>query len=172
MRRWLPAALLYCLVHRTNALPVFRNILQKPLCHHPPHSWRGLYLQQRCGQGNGSMEVEGAPLLQGVAVTSAQGPHRSSLAVASRWWSVARLWWRSSDRRRAWTYVAACAAFSLANVGLLLWISYAQNALQSSLSEKQAGGWAWDHRCISGWGLQMMTQLPMYARCGWQRQPC
>lgn len=94
------------------------------------------------------MEVEGTPLLQVVSVTTAQGARRSSLAVASRWWAVARLWWRSSDRKRAWTYVAACAAFSLANVGLLLWISYAQNALQSSLSEKQAGAHGWGRRSV------------------------
>lgn len=120
------------------------------------------------------MEVEGAPLLQGVAVTSAQGARRSSLAVASRWWSVARLWWRSSDRRRAWTYVATCAAFSLANVGLLLWISYAQNALQSSLSEKQAGASAQGQRRTSSWagggvgliGAPVLARLPTRAGDG------
>ncbi|KAL4446294.1 hypothetical protein ABPG77_003101 [Micractinium sp. CCAP 211/92] len=106
------------------------------------------------------MEVEGAPLLQGVAVTSAQGPHRSSLAVASRWWSVARLWWRSSDHRRAWTYVAACAAFSLANVGLLLWISYAQNALQSSLSEKQADGF---YAAVRDFVMIIILATPLFA---------
>lgn len=60
--------------------------------------------------------------------------------VAARWWGVARLWWRCpTERRRAWAYTGACVALSLTNVALLLWISYVQNALQSSLSEKKEG---------------------------------
>ncbi|KAL4423783.1 hypothetical protein ABPG75_001084 [Micractinium tetrahymenae] len=106
------------------------------------------------------MEMEGASLLQAVTVTSAKGSQRSSLAVASRWWSVARLWWRSGDRRRAWTYVGACAAFSLANVGLLLWISYAQNALQSSLSEKQADGF---YAAIRDYVVIIIMAAPLFA---------
>lgn len=87
------------------------------------------------------MEID-APLQ--VLVTAQKGGGGAArsdfLRVAARWWQVARLWWRCpTERRRAWAYTAACIGLSLTNVALLLWISYVQNALQSSLSEKQEG---------------------------------
>jgi uncharacterized membrane protein YgcG len=92
------------------------------------------------------MEVQASPL-QAVLVSS-QGvgsggaPTSDLKRVAARWLGVARLWWRCpAERRRAWAYTAACVALSLINVGLLLWISYVQNALQTALSEKQQGEW-------------------------------
>jgi ABC-type uncharacterized transport system fused permease/ATPase subunit len=92
------------------------------------------------------MEVQASPL-QAVLVSSqvmgSGGAPTSDLKrVAARWLGVARLWWRCpAERRRAWAYTAACVALSLTNVGLLLWISYVQNALQTALSEKQQGEW-------------------------------
>ena len=83
--------------------------------------------------------------LQSVLVTaqgkgSVMAPSSDLRRVLQRWAGVARLWWRCpSERRRAWAFVAACVALSITNVGLLLWISYVQNALQTSLSEKQQG---------------------------------
>lgn len=88
--------------------------------------------------------MQGAPL-QSVLVTaqgkgSVMAPSSDLRRVLQRWAGVARLWWRCpSERRRAWAFVAACVALSITNVGLLLWISYVQNALQTSLSEKQQG---------------------------------
>ncbi len=89
------------------------------------------------------MEVEGPPTLQSVLVTTGKGsvmaPSSDLGRVMKRWGGVAKLWWRSSDRRRAYSLLAACLALSLVNVALLLWISYVQNALQTSLSEKEQG---------------------------------
>ncbi|KAL4856100.1 Tubulin polyglutamylase ttll6 [Chlorella vulgaris] len=91
--------------------------------------------------------------LQAVLVTSTRA--KDGLAAASdlrrvmaRWAGVASLWWRCpTERRRAWAYVSACIALSIVNVALLLWISYVQNAMQTSLSEKQEDGFwvaVWD----------------------------
>lgn len=105
--------------------------------------------------------MQAAPL-QSVLVAPQASPRQASMAVSSdfrrvvsRWWLVARLWWRSSDRRRAWAFVAACITLSLSNVALLLWISYAQNALQTGLSEKNPG-----EKCPSAWCARPLARLP------------
>ena len=66
---------------------------------------------------------------------------RSDLRIVlQRWLALAALWWRCpAERHRAWGFSALCVVCSLFNVALLVWISYAQKALQSALSEKQEG---------------------------------
>ncbi|EFN57216.1 hypothetical protein CHLNCDRAFT_143667 [Chlorella variabilis] len=111
------------------------------------------------------MEVQGAPL-QSVLVTaqgkgSVMAPSSDLRRVLQRWAGVARLWWRCpSERRRAWAFVAACVALSITNVGLLLWISYVQNALQTSLSEKQQAGF---HAAVWDFVLIIVVAAPLFA---------
>ena len=58
------------------------------------------------------------------------------VVVVQKWWSISRLWFSSQESKVARFWIVASILSSLANMLVLLRVSYVQNAFQSSLSEK------------------------------------
>jgi len=83
-----------------------------------------------------------------------------SVSVIKIWFSIARLWFLSTDRKRAYAWTTAAIASSFANMLLLLKVSYVQNSFQSALSEKEQDDF---YSAVYNFSIIIIVAAPMFA---------
>lgn len=83
-----------------------------------------------------------------------------SVSVIKIWFSIARLWFLSTDRKRAYAWSTAAIASSFANMLLLIKVSYVQNSFQSALSEKEQDQF---YSAVYNFSIIIIVAAPMFA---------
>ncbi|DBB06377.1 hypothetical protein WJX77_005903 [Trebouxia sp. C0004] len=108
------------------------------------------------------------PAMQ-IAVSRApvENPDRSLLRVFPKWLKVAKLWFQREDKRKAQAFSFAAVLLAAATTYLLLRISYAQAAFQTTMSKRDEEGFM---KAVKRFVLIILMACPLFAIADWVEQ--
>ncbi|KAA6422215.1 MAG: ABC transporter [Trebouxia sp. A1-2] len=109
-----------------------------------------------------------SPAMQiAVSRTPVENPDRSLLRVFPKWLKVAKLWFQREDKRKAQAFAFAAVLLAAATTYLLLRISYAQAAFQTTMSKRDEEGFM---KAVKRFVLIIVMACPLFATADWVEQ--
>ncbi|KAL3153965.1 hypothetical protein ABBQ32_013522 [Trebouxia sp. C0010 RCD-2024] len=102
-----------------------------------------------------------------VSRTPTDSPDRSLLKTFPKWLKVAKLWFQREDKRKAQAFSLAAVLLAAASTFLLLRISYAQAAFQTTMSKRDEVGFT---KAVQKFVVIIIMACPLFAIADWVEQ--